>query len=92
MFSKSLKTHFKGFSNGFTELRAQLNADTLLDFAIHYRQHKTQSKKKSTRLKTMHVHSAVSHGRLMQQACGSVTLASLLIFFHRGSYNILGTF
>jgi hypothetical protein len=29
----------------------------------------------------MHVH------RLMQQACGSVTLGSLLIFFHWGSYN-----
>jgi hypothetical protein len=35
----------------------------------------------------MHVHSAMSRGRLMQQACGSVILASPLIFFHRGSYN-----
>jgi hypothetical protein len=63
-----------------------LHADTLLDFAVHHRQNKTGSQK-STRVKKLHVHSMVSHGRLMQQACGSVTLASLLIFFHRGSYN-----
>jgi hypothetical protein len=35
----------------------------------------------------MHVHSAVSRGRLMQYACRSVTLASPLIFFHGGNYN-----
>jgi hypothetical protein len=40
----------------------------LLDFAIHRRQNETR-KSKSTRVKAMRVHSAVSHGRLMQQAC-----------------------
>jgi hypothetical protein len=35
----------------------------------------------------MRVHSTMSRGRLMQQqASRSVTLASPLIFFHRGSY------
>jgi hypothetical protein len=43
--------------------------------------------KKITCVKTMCAHSAVSHGKLMQQACGSVTLASPLTFFHQGSYN-----
>jgi hypothetical protein len=43
--------------------------------------------RKSTLVKTMCVHSVVSHGRQMQQACRSVTLASPLIFFHQGSYN-----
>jgi hypothetical protein len=52
-------------SVGFTELHAKLDADTLLDFAIHRRQNETQSGK-STRVKTMRVHSAVSHGRLME--------------------------
>jgi hypothetical protein len=65
MFSKSLKNHFKHFGSGFTELHAQLDADTLLDFAIHHRQNETRSRK-NTRVKTMHVHSAVSSGRLMQ--------------------------
>jgi hypothetical protein len=37
----------------------------LLDFAIHRRKNETQSWK-STRVKTMHVHSVVSRGRLMQ--------------------------
>jgi hypothetical protein len=48
---------------------------------------------KKTHVKTMRVHSAVSSGRLMEYACGSVTLASPLIF-HPGSYNnnIPGTF
>jgi hypothetical protein len=27
--------HFKDFGIGFTELHAKLDADTLLDFAIH---------------------------------------------------------
>jgi hypothetical protein len=27
--------HFMGFSSGFTELHAKLDADTLLNFAIH---------------------------------------------------------
>jgi hypothetical protein len=93
MFSKSLTKHFKRFGSGFTELHANLDAGKLLDFAIHCRQKETQSKK-STCMKTMRVHSVVSHGRLMQWACGSVTLASRMIFFHRGSYNnsTLGTF
>jgi hypothetical protein len=55
----------KGFGRGFTELRAEIDADTLLDFAIHHRQNETQSRK-STRVKAMRVHSAVSRGRLMQ--------------------------
>jgi hypothetical protein len=60
--------HFKGFSIRFTELHAKVDADTLLDFAIHCRQNKTQSKKKKkkARVKTMRVHSMVSHGKLMQ--------------------------
>jgi hypothetical protein len=37
MFYKSLAKHFKGFGSGFTELYAKLDADTLLDFAIHGR-------------------------------------------------------
>jgi hypothetical protein len=58
----------------------------LLDFVIHRRQNETRSRK-DTRIKTMHVQRAVSRGILMQQACGSVTLATPLIFFRRGSYN-----
>jgi hypothetical protein len=57
--------HFKSFGSGFTELQAKLDADTLLDFAIHHRQNETRSQK-SNCVKIMHVHSAVSHGRLMQ--------------------------
>jgi hypothetical protein len=81
-----LTKRFKGFGSGFTELHAKFDADTLLDSAIHRRQKETRSRK-STRVKTIRVHSAVSRGRLMQEACGSVTLASFLTFFHRGSYN-----
>jgi hypothetical protein len=33
--------HLKGFGNGFTELHAKLDVDTLLDFAISCRQNKT---------------------------------------------------
>jgi hypothetical protein len=29
--------HFKGFGSRFTELHTKLDADTLLDFAIHYK-------------------------------------------------------
>jgi hypothetical protein len=57
--------HFKGFGSRFTELHAKLDADMLLDFAIHHRQNETQSQK-SSHVKTMCVHCAVSHGRLMQ--------------------------
>jgi hypothetical protein len=60
-----IKKHFKGFSNRFTELHAQLDADMLLDFANHRRQNKTQSRK-TTRVKTMCAPSAVSRSRLMQ--------------------------
>jgi hypothetical protein len=35
--------HFKGFESGFTELHAKLDAETLLDFAIHCSQRETQS-------------------------------------------------
>jgi hypothetical protein len=65
MFSKSLTKHLKGFNIGFTELHGKVDADILLDFAIHHRQNETQSLK-STRVKTKHVHSAVSRGRLME--------------------------
>jgi hypothetical protein len=65
MFSKSLTKHFKGFGSGFTELHAKLDADALLDLAIHRGQNKSQSQK-STSVKTMHVHSALSNRRLMQ--------------------------
>jgi hypothetical protein len=57
--------HFKGFDSGFTELHAKLDADMLLNFAIHHRQNKTQCQK-STQVKAVRVHSAVSRGRLMQ--------------------------
>jgi hypothetical protein len=33
--------HFKGFDSRFTKLHAELDADMLLDFAIHYRQNET---------------------------------------------------
>jgi hypothetical protein len=65
MFSKSLTKHFRGFGSGFTELRAKLDADTLLDFAIRRRQNETRIRK-STCVKTVRGHSAVSYGRLMQ--------------------------
>jgi hypothetical protein len=41
MFSKNLMKDFKAFSSGFTELHATLDADMLLDFAIHRRQNET---------------------------------------------------
>jgi hypothetical protein len=59
MFSKGLTKYFKGFGGGFIELHAKLDADTLLNFAIHLGQNKTQSRK-SSHVKTMRVHSAVS--------------------------------
>jgi hypothetical protein len=65
MFSKSITKHFKDFSSGFTELHAKLNADMLLNFAIHGRQNEAQSQK-STGVKTMCIHNAVSCGRLMR--------------------------
>jgi hypothetical protein len=34
---KSLMKHFKGFGSGFTELHTKLDAETLLDIAIHCR-------------------------------------------------------
>jgi hypothetical protein len=69
MLSKSITKHFKGFGNGFTELRIKLDADTLLDFVIH----RSQNETRSTRVKSVRVHSTVSRGRLMQLAFGSVT-------------------
>jgi hypothetical protein len=35
---QNLTKHIKGFRSGFTELQAKLDADLLLDFAIHRRQ------------------------------------------------------
>jgi hypothetical protein len=69
--------HFKGFSSRFTDLHAKL-------VDAHCRQNETLSRK-NTCLKTMHVHSVVSHGRLVEEAFSKVTLASPLNFFHRGS-------
>jgi hypothetical protein len=65
MFSKSLSEHLKDFGSRFTELDTKLDADTLLDFAIHRRQNETRSRK-NTHVKRMCVHRAVSRGRLMQ--------------------------
>jgi hypothetical protein len=48
---KSPKRHFKCSSRGYTKLYEKLDADMLLDFAIHCRQNKTRSRK-STRVKT----------------------------------------
>jgi hypothetical protein len=36
-----LRKHFKGFGSGFTEPHAKLDADALLDFAVHRRQNET---------------------------------------------------
>jgi hypothetical protein len=57
--------HFKGFGSGFTEHHAKLEADTLLTFAIHCSQRETRGQK-STCIKTVLVHRAVSRGSLMQ--------------------------
>jgi hypothetical protein len=65
MFSKRFTKHFKGFGSRYTELRARLDADTLLNFVIHHRQNETQSRK-SKGLKTIYVHSGVSRGKLKQ--------------------------
>jgi hypothetical protein len=59
--SESLMKHLKGFGSGFTELHAKLDADTMLNFAIHHREMETRSRK-STSVKTMCVHSAESRG------------------------------
>jgi hypothetical protein len=45
MFPKNLTKHFKVLGSGFTELHAKLDADTLLDFAIHRKQKETRSRK-----------------------------------------------
>jgi hypothetical protein len=41
MFSKSLTKHFNDSDGEFTDLHANLDADTLLDFAIRHRQKET---------------------------------------------------
>jgi hypothetical protein len=51
---------FKGFGSGLTEVHIKLDAGTFLDFATHLGQNETRSQKST------HVHSTVSHGRLMQ--------------------------
>jgi hypothetical protein len=56
---------FQSFDRGFTELHTKLDADTLLDFAIDRRKNETR-RRKSSRVRTMCVHSSVSRGRLMQ--------------------------
>jgi hypothetical protein len=38
-----LQKPHKGFGSRFTELHAKLDADTLLDFAIHHRQNETRN-------------------------------------------------
>jgi hypothetical protein len=58
--------HFNVFGSGFTELCTKLVADMLLDFAIHCRKEKETKSQKSTYVKTMCIHSAVSHSSLMQ--------------------------
>jgi hypothetical protein len=62
---QSLAKHFKGFGSRFTELHAKLDGDMLLDLVSVTDKRKT--KWKSTHVKTVRVHSAVSRGRLMQQ-------------------------
>jgi hypothetical protein len=86
LFCKSLKKHFKDFSGGFTELHAKFYADLLLDFAIHRRQNEIQNQKNHL-CKNIACSQHKSRGRLKQQACRTVTLASPPIFFHQGSYN-----
>jgi hypothetical protein len=53
--------HFKGFGSRFTELHTKLDAGTLFDFAKM-----KHGSRKNTHVKTMHIHSVVSHGGLMQ--------------------------
>jgi predicted transposase YbfD/YdcC len=57
------KSHeaFQEFWCQFTDLHAKLDANKLLDFAIHRKQNETQNRK-CTLIKTVHVHSAVLHG------------------------------
>jgi hypothetical protein len=45
MFCESLMKHFKGLGSRYTVLHTKLDADMLLDFAIHHRQNETQSQK-----------------------------------------------
>jgi hypothetical protein len=54
--------YFKGFGSGFTEHHTEFDADTLLDFAIHRRREEIRSRKCIHVI--MHVHSAVSRGKL----------------------------
>jgi hypothetical protein len=62
-FSKASKK-LQEFGSSYTKLHTKLDADTLLNIVIHHRKNKTQSGK-SAHVKTMCVHSVVSHGRLM---------------------------
>jgi hypothetical protein len=86
VLKKVLQKPHEGFNIGFRDLHAKLDADTSLDFDIHLKQNETRNRK-IIRVKTMLVHCAVSRGRLMQYACGSVTSASPLIFFNRSIKN-----
>jgi hypothetical protein len=60
------------------------DADTLLNFAFQCRQNEKWSRK-TTRVKTVHVHIMMPHGRLIHWAFRSVTLVSPLSFFHWGT-------
>jgi hypothetical protein len=83
---KAPTKHFKGFSRRFIELHTTFYADTLLYFASITDKTKYNDEK-ALMWKAVCVHSMVSAGRLMQEVCRSVTLASLFISFHRGSYS-----
>jgi hypothetical protein len=81
---KSLTKHLKGFDSRFTKFQAKTDTDMLLNSALYRRQMETQSQK-NTCIKTV----CSQHG-VMWQTDGTgfiVTLVSLFIFFHQGSYN-----
>jgi hypothetical protein len=59
-FPQALR-NFKGFSREFTEFHAKLDAETLLDFAIHCRQEKKRFP--TATVQKMCLHSTVSGGR-----------------------------
>jgi hypothetical protein len=63
---KILTKHFKGLGSEFTELHAKFNAHILLGFAIYRRKNETLIRKR-IRVKTMHVHSAVSRGNRLAE-------------------------
>jgi hypothetical protein len=90
---KRLMKHFRGFGSGFPELHTKIDANMLLNFAIHRRKKETHSQK-STRVKTMCVHRAVSRGRLMKTGLRKCDLGlpSHLLSPRQLKNNIPGTF